>query len=119
MSHEPHLPGYTVDDDDGPHGDPPTFEPEGADDVVLVYSSAGVGDPVRSAPTTGSSPSPRASTQPTPVSPSQQQANEGGDATAANTVTPTLPERPAVDDFADPKIAPLHVIFPDYDAALL
>jgi len=25
----------------------------------------------------------------------------------------------AVDEFADPKIASLHAIFPDYDAALL
>jgi hypothetical protein len=128
MSDEPHLPGYKVVDDD------PTLEPESPDDAVLVASSAGaglgLGDPVRPAATTVSSQTPQVSTQSTPVPQSQQrQAEERTDtaATAAtNTTTvgstattPSLSERSGVDEFADPKIASLHAIFPDYDAALL
>ena len=127
MSDEPHLPGYKVDDD-------PTLEPESPDDVVLVASSAGdslgLGDAVRPAATTVSSQTPQVSTQPTPVLQSQQrQAEDRTDATAAATIntttvggtaaTPSLSERPGVDEFADPKIASLHAIFPDYDAAIL
>jgi hypothetical protein len=132
MSDEPHLPGYTVVDDD------PTLEPESPDDAVLVASSAGAGlglgdavPPVRPAATTVSSQTPQVSTQPTPPVPQsqQRQAEERTDTTAAaatnittvgsTAVTPSLPERPGVDEFADPKIASLHAIFPDYDAALL
>ena len=125
MSDEPHLPGYQVEDD-------PTLEPESPDDAVLVASSAGngLGDAVRPAATTVSSQTPQVSTQSTPVPQSQQrQAEERTDtaATAAtNTTTvgstdatPSLSEHPGVDEFADPKIASLHAIFPDYDAALL
>jgi hypothetical protein len=37
-----------------------------------------------------------------------------------SSVTPSPPaEQPAVDEFADPKIAALHAIFPDFDAAIL
>jgi hypothetical protein len=123
MSDEPHLPGYSVDDDD-PHGEPQISEPESPDDVILVASSAGAGDPIRAENTT-LSPSSQPVSTPTP--PEQQQAEERGlrgtntastSAPAAAT-TPPLPERPAVDDFADPKVASLHAIFPDYDAALL
>jgi hypothetical protein len=131
MSDEPHLPGYSVDDDD-PHGEPPTSEPESSDDVILVASSAGARDAIRAVDTTVSTTSQPVSTQPTPTPPGQQQAEERelrGTNTASTSVhttsatttatTPPLPERPAVDDFADPKIASLHAIFPDYDAALL
>ena len=133
MSDEPHLPGYRVDDDDDLHDEPPIFEPESPDDVILVASSAGAGDAIRAANTTVSPSSQPVSTQPTPTPPGQQQAEERGlqgtnttstnaPTTAATTTaatTPPLPERSAVDDFADPKIASLHAIFPDYDAALL
>jgi len=120
MSGEPHLPGYSLDDD-------ATLEPESPADAVLVASSAGAGDAVRpAATTTVSSQTPQVSTQSTPVPQSQQQqAEERTDATANITTiggtatTPSLSERPAVDEFADPKIASLHAIFPDYDAALL
>lgn len=123
MSDEPHLPGYKLDDDDGP-----TLEPESPDDAVLVASSAGAADAVRPAATATatSSQSPQSPTQSTPVPQSQQQqAEERTDATVNTTAisgtatTPSLSERTAVDEFADPKIASLHAIFPDYDAALL
>src|ERR1700730_8439979 len=55
------------------------------------------------------------STQLTPA-PLSQQEEEEGDPTAP-TLTP--PQRPPIDKFADPKIAELHLIFPDYDAAIL
>lgn len=121
MSDEPHLPGYKVDDD-------PTLEPDSPDDVVLVASSAATHDTVRSEATTASSQSPQV--QPTPISQSQQQqAEERTDATATAATdttpitstppTPSLSERTALDEFSDPKIASLHAIFPDYDAALL
>jgi len=118
MSDEPHLPGYKLDDD-------PPLEPESPDDAVLVASSAGA---VRAAATTPavSSQSPQSPTRSTPVPQSQQQqAEERTDATVNTTAisgtatTPSLSERTAVDEFADPKIASLHAIFPDYDAALL
>jgi len=123
MSDEPHLPGYKLDDD-------PTSEPESPDDAVLVASSAGAADAVRPAATTTpavSSQSPQSPTQSTPVPQSQQQqADERTNATANTTTTisgtaatPSLSERTAVDEFADPKIASLHAIFPDYDATLL
>jgi hypothetical protein len=109
MSDEPHLPGYKVDDD-------PTLEPDGPDDVVLVASSAA----------TASSQSPQVSIQSSPVQVLQSQADERTDATAtaATPIASTPPilslsERTAVDEFSDPKIASLHAIFPDYDAALL
>jgi hypothetical protein len=130
MSGEQHLPGYSIDDDD-PHGEPPTSEPDN-EDAILVASSAGAGDAIRAAGATVSPSSPPVSTQPTPTPPSQQQPEEwpisGSNETSTNaptssataaTITPSLPERPSVDDFADPKIASLHAIFPDYDAALL
>jgi|SRR6266850_1948142 len=129
MSDEPHLPGYSVDDDD-PHGEPPISEPDSPDDVILVASSAGARDAI-AANTTVSPSSQPVSTQPTPTPPAQQQAEERGlrDTNTASTNVPTtsatttattpVPEHPAVDDFADPKIASLHAIFPDYDAALL
>ena len=124
MSDEPHLPGYKVDDD-------PTLEPDSPNDMVLVASSAGTGDTVRSEATTTSSQSPQVSIQSTPVPQSQQQqaeertdvtATAATDTTSITSTAPTLSlsERTAsVDEFADPKIASLHAIFPDYDAALL
>lgn len=133
MYSEPHLPGYTVDDDDDPHDEHPTSEPEpeSPNDAILVASSAGANDAIRAANTTtvplSSQP---VSTQRTPTPSSQQQAEEREDttttananattATTSTTSTPALPEQSALDDFADPKIASLHAIFPDYDAALL
>ncbi|KAH9985801.1 hypothetical protein BJV74DRAFT_550795 [Russula compacta] len=62
-------------------------------------------DAVSSAPAAVSSSSPIISTQPTPTPPRQEE-----DSTTAH--TPPLPERPIVDEFTDPKIAPLHAIFP-------
>jgi hypothetical protein len=113
MSNEQHLPGYSVEDD-YPHSESvlssqhPTAESERADDPVFT-TSAGDGDVI---------PAPQSSTEPTPTttSPQQQQQQFEDSATAA---TPPLPQRPPVDEFADPKIAPLHAIFPDFDAAIL
>jgi hypothetical protein len=136
MSSEPHLPGYSVDDDDDPHGESLTSEPDSADDVILVASSAGAGDAIRAANTNVSPSAQPVSTQPTPTPPSQQQTEERRDTitttitddvttttgtplATSTATTPPLPEQSAVDDFADPKIASLHAIFPDYDAALL
>jgi hypothetical protein len=118
MSDEP-LPGYKVDDD-------PTLEPDGPDDVVLIASSAGTGDTVRSEATTTSQ-NPQVSIQSIPLPQSQARertdatANAATDTTAITTTapTPSLSQRTTFDEFADPKIASLHAIFPDYDAALL
>ncbi|KAI0302705.1 hypothetical protein BC826DRAFT_985809 [Russula brevipes] len=113
MSDE-HLPGYNIDDD--PHDEPsstsqsPAVNLEHPADPVSVASA---GDPSPAAAST--SPSSPILTQPTPAPPSQQEEEEG-DPTSP-TLTPL--QRPAVDEFADPKIAELHLIFPDYDAAIL
>ena len=122
MSDEPHLPGYTLDDD-------PTLEPDSPDDVVLVASSAGAGagDAVRPAATTVSPQSPQVSTQSTLVPQTEERTDATSTAavatntttTSSTAATPSLPQRPVADEFADPKIASLHAIFPDYDAALL
>ncbi|KAI0001250.1 hypothetical protein BJV74DRAFT_88590 [Russula compacta] len=114
MSSEPQsqLPGYSLDED--PQDDPlPALlsEPERADSPVLISGASRAGDAVSSAAAAVSSSSPIIPTQPTPTPPRQE-----GDSTAH---TPPLPERPVVDEFTDPKIAGLHAIFPDYDAALL
>jgi hypothetical protein len=104
MSNVQHLPGYRIDDDDDdlqsesvpPSSQPPTAESEGAaDDSVFTT----------------------AHTESTSTMTTSQQQQSGDHIAAA--VAPALPERPPVDEFADPKIAPLHAIFPDFDAAIL
>jgi len=134
MSDKPQLPGYSVDDDDDihdvndegdTHTDAVTAEPERplAGDLV---SFASAGDATASTAVV-SSPTPQDSTQQSrPAPPNQQEAGDEQHPTAAITTvagttptTPPLPERPAVDEFADPKISGLHAIFPDYDAAIL
>ncbi|KAI9455471.1 hypothetical protein BJY52DRAFT_1280236 [Lactarius psammicola] len=102
MSNEPHLPGYSLDDDPHPHPPPPiqspTAEPDDAQELVLS-----AGDTVAA-----TTPPPAA--QPQPQLLTQQESS----------ATPPAPaEQPAIDEFADPKIAPLHAIFPDFDAAIL
>ncbi len=100
MSNEPHLPGYSLDDDPHPHSPPPiqspTAEPDVAQELVLSASDT----------VTATTPPPAVQ----PQSLTQQQSP----------ATPPAPEvQPAVDEFADPKIASLHAIFPDFDAAIL
>ncbi|KAF8268603.1 hypothetical protein EI94DRAFT_1800237 [Lactarius quietus] len=102
MSDE-HLPGYSLEDDPHPRPSPPTQspafesdpEPEGAHEPVLNVS-----DTVLSA-------TPPDIAQPQPLT--QEQIS----------FSPEPTEQPAVDEFADPKIAQLHAIFPDFDAAIL
>ncbi|KAI9507468.1 hypothetical protein F5148DRAFT_1285174 [Russula earlei] len=112
MSSEPHLPGYSIDDDDDTSNDPPTAEPEHEGNLVPVTTAGGDDDVPSAAATTAATQSLPAWTQPTRTLSSQWSER------AADT-TPTAPERPAVDEFADPKIAQLHAIFPDYDAGIL
>ncbi|KAH9176812.1 hypothetical protein EDB89DRAFT_2065594 [Lactarius sanguifluus] len=99
MSDEPHLPGYSLDDDPQPRPSPPvqslTAEPDDAQEPVQNASD-----------TVATTPPPIAQ----PQSLTQQQSF---------TTQPVPEERPAVDEFADPKIASLHAIFPDFDAAIL
>ncbi|KAI9442567.1 hypothetical protein H4582DRAFT_1929203, partial [Lactarius indigo] len=103
MSNEPHLPGYSLEDDPHPGPSPPratTVEDWVDDDVqepVLNSSDTVVATATTPPPTQ-------------PQSLTQQQTLS---------TPPTLEEQPAVDEFADPKIAPLHAIFPDFDAAIL
>src|ERR1700733_8901062 len=101
MSNEPNLPGYSLQDEDEPHPhlppsiQSPTAEPDDAQEPVL-----NAGDTV--AATTPLGPD---VAQPQPLTEQHSSA------------TPSSPtEQPAVDEFADPKIAPLHAIFPDFDA---
>lgn len=122
MSNEPHLPGYSVDDDthddndDDTHIDAVTAQPEPPGELV---SSTSAGDAIASTATV-SSPTRQDSTQSRSTPPNQQEAGEERRPTVVATpTTPPLPERPAVDEFADPKISELHAIFPDYDAAIL
>ncbi|KAH9040202.1 hypothetical protein EDB85DRAFT_195871 [Lactarius pseudohatsudake] len=104
MSNEPHLPGYSLDDDPQPRPSPPiqsltaSAEPDDAQEPLLNASDTVVA--------TATTPPPIAQ----PQSLTQQQSF---------TTQPAPEERPAVDEFADPKIAPLHAIFPDFDAAIL
>jgi hypothetical protein len=118
MSDKPQLPGYSVDDDiddthddndDARHIDVVTAEPERPGGPVL---SASAGDAVASTATV-SSPTRQDSTQSNSTPPNQQEPDEEHP-TATRTTSP-LP----IDEFADPKIAELHAIFPDYDAAIL
>ncbi|KAH9058769.1 hypothetical protein EDB87DRAFT_1832410 [Lactarius vividus] len=101
MSNEPHLPGYSLDDDPQLHPSPPiqspTAEPDDVQEPVLNAS-----DTVVATATTPPITQPQSLTQ-------QQSL----------TTQPAPEERPPVDEFADPKIAPLHAIFPDFDAAIL
>jgi hypothetical protein len=117
MSDEQHLPGYNIDDD--PHDEPSSTSQSPAavnlEHPADPVSVASADDATPSPPAASTSPSSPVSTQPTPAPPSQQEEEEGGP--TAPTLTP--PRRPAVDEFADPKIAELHLIFPDYDAAIL
>lgn len=100
MSDETHLPGYSLEDETHPHTSPPTqsptVEPEGASEPV-----PNVSDTVVAATT------PPDVAQPQPIT--QQYIS----------LSPEPAEQHAVDEFADPKIAQLHAIFPDFDAALL
>lgn len=104
MSDEPHLPGYSLDDDPQPRPSPPiqsltaSAEPDDAQEPLPNPSDTVVA--------TATTPPPIAQ----PQSLTQQQSF---------TTQPAPEERPAVDEFADPKIAPLHAIFPDFDAAIL
>ncbi|KAH9083936.1 hypothetical protein EDB83DRAFT_2332291 [Lactarius deliciosus] len=102
MSDEPHLPGYSLEDDLQPRHSPPiqslTAEPDDTQEPVQNASDTVVA--------TATTPPPIAQ----PQSLTQQQSF---------TTQPAPEERPAVDEFADPKIAPLHAIFPDFDAAIL
>jgi hypothetical protein len=115
MPNDSHLPGYSVDDD--APDDPPTTEPAERQGVPLsaVTVSVGAGDALSSAALATTVTSPVSVSQSTPTPPDQQ--GEGQEDPAAT--TPSLPERPAVDEFADPKISSLHAIFPHFDAALL
>lgn len=101
MSDEPHLPGYSLEDDPHSHPSPPaqspTIEQEGAvepvpnvSDIVTVVAT-------------------------TPPDDAQPQLLTQGHISAS----PEPAERPAVDEFADPKIASLHAIFPGFDATIL
>ena len=122
MSDKPQLLGYSVDDDDDDthdvndegdtHTDAVTAEPERPLAADLV-SFASAGDATASTAIV-SSPTPQDSTQ-------DEQHPTAAITTVAGTTptTPPLPERPTVDEFADPKISGLHAIFPDYDAAIL
>ncbi|KAI0256357.1 hypothetical protein BJV78DRAFT_459074 [Lactifluus subvellereus] len=107
MSDEPHLPGYNVDDDDA-HNElvssshAPAAASERADDLVLTTST---GD-------TDAAVALQVSTEPTSTTTQQQPEDLAAP-------PPALPQRPPVDEFADPKIASLHAIFPDFDAAIL
>lgn len=104
MSNEPHLPGYSLEDEPHPHTPPPiqspTTEPDGAQEPV----------PNASDNVTAATPSDIAQPQPTTPWLTQQHSS----------ATPSPPaEQIALDEFADPKIAALHAIFPDFDAAIL
>lgn len=120
MSNEPHLPGYNVDDDthddndDVTHIDVVTGHSEPPTELV---SSTSDGDAITS--TAVSSPTRQDSTQSRSTPPNQQEAEEERPTVDATPTTPPLPERPAVDEFADSKISGLHAIFPGYDAAIL
>lgn len=98
MSNEAHLPGYSLEDDPHPHILPPTAE-----------SSDGAQQSVLNASDTVAATTPPPVAQPQPLT---QQRSSASPPLAA-------PEQPAVDEFADPKIASLHAIFPDFDAAIL
>ncbi len=117
MSNEPQLLGYSVDED--------THDDKDNDDALSNGAlTAGperadsVGDAITSAPIVPS-PTPLDSTRSSQTPPSQQEEGEHLVDTQATPTTPPLPERPPVDEFADPKISGLHAIFPDFDAAIL
>jgi hypothetical protein len=124
MSNEPQLLGYSVDEDthddkdndDALFNDALTAGPERADDPALPTSAS---DTITSTPIVPS-PTPQDSTLFRQTSPSQQEEGHEHPVDAqATPTTPPLPERPSVDEFADPKISGLHAIFPDFDAAIL
>lgn len=101
MSDEPHLPGYSLEDDPHPHPSPPTRSPtveqEGAPEPVSTVS-----DSVTVVATT-----PPNDAQPQLLTQAQISAS------------PEPAEQPAFNEFADPKISSLHAIFPGFDAAIL
>ncbi|KAI0039766.1 hypothetical protein FA95DRAFT_1684134 [Auriscalpium vulgare] len=88
------IQGYSVDE--------PAPAPPAATDIALPASP------------------PPAAVSPPPGPPPQHHEPEPAPAPVRQAAdTPALPERPAEDEFADPQIASLHAIFPDFDAALL
>lgn len=104
MSDEPHLPGYSLEDDPHPHLHPspptqsPTIEQEGAAEPVPNVSDSTV-----------------TVVATTPPDDAQPQLLTQGQIS----VSPEPTEPPAFDEFSDPKIASLHAIFPGFDATIL
>ena len=99
MSNDAHLPGYSLEDDTQPHlTESLTVETEGSPEPVPNVSDTVVA-------TTTTTPPDVAQPQPS----TQEYIS----------ISPEPAEHPAVDEFADPKIAQLHAIFPDFDAAIL
>jgi hypothetical protein len=94
-NNDAHLPGYSLEDDPQPHPLPPT-------ESLTVEPVPNVSDTVVVTTTT-----PPDVAQPQPLT--QEYIS----------ISPEPEELPAVDEFADPKIAQLHAIFPDFDAAIL
>ncbi|KAI0268845.1 hypothetical protein BC834DRAFT_968262 [Gloeopeniophorella convolvens] len=87
--HQTHPPGYSLDDDDD-------------DDVPASPPHA----PAQAEPAPAPAPAPLPVPTPPPSDPQ-------------HAATPPPPTTPPPDEFADPKIASLHAIFPDFDAAIL
>ena len=102
MSNDPHLPGYSLEDELDPHPpssiQSPTAEPDDVQEAAL-NASDNVADTT-----------PPDIAQPQPRTPWRQHTS---------TTPSPITQQPVVDEFADPKIAPLHAIFPDFDAGLL
>jgi hypothetical protein len=102
QSHETHLPGYSLEDELHRHPTPPIQSPTAEPDDVQ--------EPVLNTSDDAAATTPPDIAQPQPLTQWPQHIP----------TTPSSPgDQPAVDEFADPKIAPLHAIFPDFDAAIL
>ncbi|KAA1471794.1 hypothetical protein DENSPDRAFT_837878 [Dentipellis sp. KUC8613] len=103
-SSEAHPPGYDLGDSD--HQEP---SHEAVTEATAMSATSAASSPQDPQAT---STLPAASAEPPHTSPPATGTEQDPNA-------PSLPERPQEDEFADPQVASLHAIFPDFDAETL